>query len=110
MIVTLQLVLHTGETKTLDVQPGGSVMEAAVANGVEGIEAQCYGAGVCGTCRVRVDPQSLAAVGGPGDWESEMLEQLPSPQSNARLSCQIDITTGIDGAIFHIPEHQQALG
>jgi 2Fe-2S ferredoxin len=81
-------------------------MEAAVANNVSGIEAQCYGACVCGTCHVYVDPLWAKRVGGPSDWEGQVLDTLPLLRENSRLSCQIPLREELDGLIVHLPKYQ----
>ena len=44
-----------GNTHTVDVREGLSVMEGAVENLVPGIVADCGGACACATCHVYVD-------------------------------------------------------
>lgn len=84
-------------------------MEAAVEHEVAGIEAQCYGAGVCGTCHVYVADEWLAATGGKSDWEQSMLDALPLARPNSRLSCQIVLGERLEGADFALPEFQESL-
>lgn len=84
-------------------------MEAAVEHEVAGIEAQCYGAGVCGTCHVYVADEWLAATGEKSDWEQAMLDALPLARATSRLSCQIVLGEQLEGAAFALPEHQESL-
>ena len=44
-----------GEQHVVDVQPGLSLMEGAVQNGVPGIPAICGGACACATCHIYID-------------------------------------------------------
>ena len=46
----INFVDHTGETRTVDVDNGATVMEAAIRNAIPGIEAECGGACACATC------------------------------------------------------------
>ena len=39
----INFVDHTGETRTIDVENGATVMEAAIRNAIPGIEAECGG-------------------------------------------------------------------
>jgi ferredoxin, 2Fe-2S len=71
-------------------------MEAAVAYGVEGIDALCGGACACATCHVYVDPHWLPLVGAPGTGEADLLEATDFPQSNSRLACQIRLSDEFD--------------
>ena len=98
-----------GGSVVIERMPGGSVMEAAVDREVRGIEAQCYGAGVCGTCHVYVEDEWFAATGEKSDWEQDMLDALPLSRPNSRLSCQITLSDAIDGACFILPERQESL-
>ena len=86
----------------VDVEEGYSVMEGAIMNGVEGIEAECGGACSCATCHCYV----------PQDWwdklpemdviEDSMLEAATERRSNSRLTCQIPMTDELDGLIVEV--------
>ena len=91
------------------IKPGSTVMEAAVANDVPGIEAQCYGAGVCGTCHVYVSEPLSHELPPRSNWEEEMLAELPLVSKDSRLSCQIRFEEQWDGAEFRIPERQDSM-
>lgn len=83
---------------------GSSLMETAIANNVPGIEAECGGACACATCHVFV-PSSLAAPN--DDLEDVMLDEVAvTRQSNSRLACQIELSTDLQDAVFHLPERQ----
>jgi ferredoxin, 2Fe-2S len=51
----IHFVDHRGETRTIEVENGATVMEAAIRNAIPGIEAECGGACACATCHVYVD-------------------------------------------------------
>ena len=40
-MVQIHFVDHKGETRTVDVDPGATVMEAAIRNAIPGIVAEC---------------------------------------------------------------------
>lgn len=98
-----------GSLRSIAQPPGASVMEAAVEHEIAGIEAQCYGAGVCGTCHVYVDEAWLAASGIRSEWEQAMLDALPLARANSRLACQIVVSAAIDGVRLTVPERQESL-
>jgi len=108
-VVTLIFTDQGGGARTIEHPPGCSVMEAAVEHEVTGIEAQCYGAGVCGTCHVIVTPEWFERTGAKSDWEQAMLDALPLARPTSRLSCQIVLSDHIDGAEFILPERQESL-
>ncbi len=81
-----------------DAEDGQSLMEAARANSVEGIFADCGGACSCATCHVYVDADWMAEVGPPDDIEFAMLDMIADVlQENSRLSCQIRLSGALDG-------------
>jgi 2Fe-2S ferredoxin len=86
-----------GDSRTVDANPGDSVMETAVRNGVPGIVAECGGSLSCATCHVFVDPQEFAALPAMEEMEDEMLYGAAvDRQDTSRLSCQIRITDDMD--------------
>lgn len=100
---------RAGQSTSVDAGAGASLMEAAVEHEIAGIEAQCYGAGVCGTCHVYVGDNWLDATGEKSAWEQDMLDALPLARPNSRLSCQIVVCGSVDGAQFFLPERQESL-
>ena len=102
----INFVDHTGETRTIDVENGATVMEAAIRNGIPGIEAECGGACACATCHVYVDEAWQAKVGGPTPMEEDMLDFAWDVRPTSRLSCQMKIVADWDGLVVEIPEKQ----
>jgi ferredoxin, 2Fe-2S len=98
----------SGTEHVIDVPIEENVMRGAVYNSVPGIVGECGGACSCATCRCYVDERWMAQVGGPAsDAERELLEAAEGkPGPNARLSCQITMTTDLDGLIVRLPEKQ----
>jgi 2Fe-2S ferredoxin len=95
-----------GET-TLQAKPGDSLMHAAVAANVGGIEADCGGMVTCATCHVYVREPFASKLPPPADDEQSMLEFTAAPrQANSRLSCQIELTQDLDGLVVDLPGKQ----
>jgi 2Fe-2S ferredoxin len=100
-------IAHTGETYTIDVPSGASVMEGAVKNGIEGIVAECGGACMCATCHVYVDPAWLDRLDPIGEEQEEMLGATAAERKpNSRLSCQIEMRPEFDGLVVRMPDRQ----
>jgi 2Fe-2S ferredoxin len=100
-------ISHEGETTTIDVPVGTSVMEGAVKNGIDGIVAECGGACMCATCHVYVDPAFLDKLPPIDEEQEEMLGATAAERkSNSRLSCQIAMKPEYDGLIVRMPERQ----
>lgn len=103
---TVTFVDPDGTRHTLDGEDGMSVMEVAVRNGLDGIEADCGGAAACATCHVYVAPDWIDIAGTATGDEAEMLEFAVDPQAGSRLSCQIRLTAALDGLVVGIPLSQ----
>ena len=106
-MVAITYVAHDGTATTIDARAGLSVMENAIANGIEGIVAVCGGNAYCGTCRVYVDPAWREKTGEQTDIEGPMLESVGDGDPALRLSCQIPVTDALDGLVVRMPETQE---
>ncbi len=99
-------ITHTGEETTVDASIGMSVMRAAIANAVPGIDADCGGACACATCHVYVDPAWFDRLPAPASAEADMLDFVMERQATSRLSCQLDVTAELDGLRVTTPASQ----
>jgi ferredoxin, 2Fe-2S len=102
----IHYVDHTGETRTVEVENGATVMEGAIRNAIPGIEAECGGACACATCHVYVDEAWREKTGAPSPMEEDMLDFGFDVRPNSRLSCQIKVTDDLDGLVVTTPERQ----
>jgi 2Fe-2S ferredoxin len=102
----ITFIEHNGTERTVTAENGTSVMEAAIDNGIPGIDADCGGSCSCATCHVFVDPAWQDKVGPPNENEEAMLSVSNDRQNNSRLSCQIKVTEDLDGLIVTTPEFQ----
>jgi ferredoxin, 2Fe-2S len=91
-----------GTLVSADAKTGESVMRAAVAIGVPGIDADCGGACSCATCLVHVSPEWFERVGRPSEIEAEMMEFGHEPSEFSRLSCQIIMSETLDGVQLRV--------
>ena len=95
-----------GTARTVEGDVGSTVMEAAIRNGVPGIDAECGGACACATCHVYVGEAWWDRVGPPEGMEEDMLDFASDVQPRSRLSCQIRLTADLDGLVVHTPARQ----
>ncbi|UNK46206.1 2Fe-2S iron-sulfur cluster-binding protein [Arthrobacter sulfonylureivorans] len=97
-----------GNVDVLDVDPGTSLMRAAVTNGVDGIVGECGGQAMCATCHVYVRPEYLDALPEIGEDEEEMLECTAGPrdETRSRLGCQITVGDGLEQIEVDVPDDQ----
>ncbi len=105
-MVKLLFIEHDGSEHSVEVSTGGSVMQAAVTNGVPGIDADCGGSCSCATCHVYVKEEWLEKVGESSPTEAAMLSLSTDRKDNSRLSCQIQVTEELDGLVVTTPEFQ----
>ena len=95
-----------GTKYDVDAEDGSTVMEAAIKNGVPGIEAECGGACACATCHVYVDDNWASKTGEPEPMEEDMLDFAYDVRPTSRLSCQIRVSDELDGLIVTVPDRQ----
>ncbi len=105
-MVKINFTDHAGTLRTVDVEAGATVMEAAIRNTIPGIEAECGGACACATCHVYVDAPWGEKVGAPTPMEEDMLDFGFDVRPNSRLSCQIKVTDELEGLSLSTPERQ----
>ena len=95
-----------GNSKTIEVENGLTVMEGAVQNDIPGIDADCGGGMACATCHVYVKENWLDKLPKKEDGEEDMLDMAFEPKTNSRLSCQLIVSDELDGLIVNIPSKQ----
>ena len=96
----------SGNSKTIDVANGLSVMEGAIQNNIPGIDADCGGGMACATCHVYVKEEWLNKLNKPEDAEQDMIDMAFEPKKNSRLSCQLIVSDKLDGLIVTTPSKQ----
>lgn len=93
----LTIVSRIGVERTIDAKAGLSVMENIRDAGFDELLALCGGCCSCATCHVHVDADWFAATGGPSPDEDDLLDSSDHRAPTSRLSCQIQMTTALDG-------------
>src|SRR5260370_5118695 len=102
----IHFVDHSGETRTIDVENGATVMEAAIRNAIPGIEAEYGGACACATCHVYVDEVWREKVRAPTPMEEHMLDFGFGLRPNSRFSRQITLSDALDALVTSHPDAQ----
>ena len=95
-----------GSRKEVDADPGYTVMEVAVNNGVDGIVAECGGACACATCHAYVDQAWADKLPPMDDMEDSMLDAAYERRETSRLTCQIEITDELDGLVIEVADNE----
>lgn len=106
-MIKVHLLAADGAETILEVKPAGSLMQAAVAQNVPGIEADCGGLLTCATCHVYVREPFASRLPPPSEDERGMLEFTAAERRpNSRLSCQIELSEALDGLSVELPATQ----
>ena len=95
-----------GNSKTVEIENGLSVMEGAIQNEISGIDADCGGAMACATCHVYVKEEWFNKIPKAEEAEVDMIDMAYEPKQNSRLSCQIIVSDELDGLEVTTPEKQ----
>lgn len=97
----------SGREVTLDVTEGWSLMQAAVAHGVDGIVGECGGSCACATCHCYIDEARMGDLQPPEEGEQAMLECVVAERRpTSRLACQIKASPALEGLRLTLPETQ----
>ena len=95
-----------GNSKTIEVEKGLTVMEGAIQNNIPGIDADCGGSMACATCHVYVEEKWLNKIQKAEEAEEDMIDMAFEPKKNSRLSCQLIVSEELDGLIVTTPSKQ----
>lgn len=95
-----------GKEQTVEIESGWSIMEGAVRANVPGIDADCGGACACATCHVYIEGEWAAKLPAKSEMEETMLDFAIAPKATSRLSCQLRVTSEMDGLKLRIPPSQ----
>ena len=93
----LIVTTRAGETSTVDVDDGLTVMEAIRDSGFDELLALCGGCCSCATCHVHVDEEWLPRLPKMSEDENDLLESSDHRDGSSRLGCQIPFTEALDG-------------
>ena len=97
---------YNGKSETIEVSSGLSVMEGAIQNNINGIDADSGGSMACATCHVYVKEEWFNNLPQKEQGEEDMLDMAFEPKKNSRLSCQILISDELDGLVVTTPKKQ----
>ena len=97
---------NNGNSLTIEVANGLSVMEGAIQNDIPGIGADCGGGMACATCHVYINEEWFDKLPKKEDGEEDMLDMAFEPNNFSRLSCQILVSDELDGLTVSMPSKQ----
>ena len=107
-MANITFVEASGQSTTLNLPDGWSLMQGATANGVDGIIGECGGSCACATCHCYVDDLLARVLPAPSQNELDMLDNVVAERRpNSRLACQIKASPALEGLVVHLPETQE---
>lgn len=104
-----RIVFRTSEgvDHPVEVEPGTSLMLAAISNGLDGIVGECGGSAMCATCHVYIAEEDDTRVPPRAPIEDDMLDSAADEvTARSRLGCQIAVTAEMEGIIVRMPACQ----
>lgn len=103
---SIVFIEHGGAEHTVGIEPGKTLLQTAMDNGVPGVDGDCGGEGACGTCHVIIEKAWVSATGKADAEEMQMLDLTPERSNTSRLSCQIVTSESMGGMTVRLPEFQ----
>ena len=103
---TVNFITFEGQRHTVHVPENEVLMQAAVSNGVPGIDGDCGGQCACATCHVYIEAPWAGNLPGMQALEDDMLGLSNVRRDSSRLACQIKVTAELDGIEVHMPDGQ----
>ena len=82
---------------------GATTLEAIQTSVDEPHFGLCGGQGVCATCHIYVDPESVPHLPPPGEAEQDLLDGLPGRLAVSRIACQLRLAPSHRGIVVAIP-------
>jgi 2Fe-2S ferredoxin len=105
-MVKITFIDSDGTSRDIEAEAGSTLMEAAIKNGIPGIEAECGGACACATCHVYIEEEWRAKTGDASPMEEDMLDFGYDVRPNSRLSCQVKLSDDLNGLVVRTPARQ----
>jgi ferredoxin len=102
MTVRVTFVTRDGAKVEAEGMDGASVLDAGQAVGMP-LEGTCEGQMACSTCHVIVAAEWFDRLKPPSEEEEDMLDLAAGAVRTSRLSCQIVLTSELEGLEVRIP-------
>ena len=102
MSITITFIDPRGKPVETTAEPGDNLLRAGQAAGLP-LEGTCEGQMACSTCHVIVDAEWFDRLPPAAEEEEDMLDFAAGARRTSRLSCQIELTAGMDGLTVSVP-------
>ena len=101
-MITVTFITANAERITAQGAEGDNLLRVAQAAGMP-LEGTCEGQMACSTCHVIVGREWFANLPRATEDEEDLLDLAAGVRPTSRLSCQIELTTALDGLEVRIP-------
>ena len=106
-MTTITFIHPDGRSEQIEARIGDSLMQLAVAHGIDEIVAECGGNAMCATCHVYVDDRWIDRLPAITEEQDALLDGTASDRlPTSRLSCQIKVEPELDGLVLRLPARQ----
>ena len=102
MSITITFVDPRGRPVAVTAEPGDNLLRAGQAAGLP-LEGTCEGQMACSTCHVIVAAEWFGRLLPASEEEEDMLDFAAGARRTSRLSCQIELTSEMDGLTVSVP-------
>ena len=105
-MIRVTFIETNGTEHSVEGEVGQSLMDVAMQNMVPGLDADCGGNVSCATCHGYIDTVWREKTPAPTSDEVMMLKIAKSYTSDSRLTCQIQVSEGLNGLVVRWSECQ----
>jgi ferredoxin len=106
MNLTIHFIDPNGKQVDTTCAPGDNLLRVGQAAGLP-LEGTCEGQMACSTCHVIVAKEWFDLLPPASEEEEDMLDFAAGARRTSRLSCQIELTPGMDGLTVSVPGDSQ---
>jgi 2Fe-2S ferredoxin len=99
---TLTFILRDGSRKSVEAQPGHTLLEIAQNNGLD-VEGACEGSLSCSTCHMIIAADWYKRLPEASEEENDMLDLASGLTRTSRLGCQLIMQKDWDGMEVRLP-------
>ena len=101
-MVTVTFITANDERVTVEGAVGDNLLRVGQAAGMP-LEGTCEGQMACSTCHVIVAREWFVKLPRASEDEEDLLDLAAGVRPTSRLSCQIELTTELEGIEVRIP-------
>ena len=102
MSVSVTFIDPRGERVEAQGEEGDSLLRVGQAAGLP-LEGTCEGQMACSTCHVIVAAEWFGKLSEASEEEEDMLDFAAGARATSRLSCQIELSSELDGLTVSVP-------